>query len=108
MLGASLMEVCGEGSPHVTLATSSPRESPRPSPSAKKGALWVKGRWEYRGSRWVWRTGEWVKPRTGYVWFNGNWERHGGRWHWVEGHWRTERRATAERNADTETATLTP
>ena len=79
-----------------------PRENPDGEPGARRGALWVQGRWEYRGSRWSWRAGEWVKPRRGYVWHDGNWERHAGRWHWVEGHWRTERSDT------TASATLRP
>ena len=44
---------------------------------------WVphRGRYEYRGQRWV------EPPRPGVVWVPGHWRhrRHG--WIWVPGHW---------------------
>jgi hypothetical protein len=77
-----------------------PADSPEVGPrSERSGHVWVKGRWEYRGSRWSWRAGEWQKVRQGYVWHDGDWERHGNRWHWVEGHWR---------GAPTETSSIGP
>lgn len=55
--------------------------------TARPGYVWVQGRYEYRGSRWVWQPGYWVRGRAGYHWEHGQWVRRGNRWHWVEGRW---------------------
>ena len=57
------------------------------SAGTKSGYVWVKGKWEHRGGKWLWRVGRWERVRKGYAWRDGQWERRGSRWHWVDGHW---------------------
>jgi len=52
------------------------------------GAVWVAGRWNWNGKKYVWIDGRHVDPRPGFVWVDGHWahDRHG--WHYVDGHWK--------------------
>jgi hypothetical protein len=51
--------------------------------------LWIKGNWQWEGSRWVRVRGRWAaRPHAAAVWMPGCWcERH-HHWHWTEGYWR--------------------
>ena len=51
------------------------------------GHVWVRGRWNWNGNRWVWMPGHWERERAGYVWQDGRWEQRGNQWVWVEGQW---------------------
>ncbi|MBK9071634.1 MAG: YXWGXW repeat-containing protein [Myxococcales bacterium] len=55
--------------------------------SHRRGYVWIKGRWDWRGGQWVWVAGRWEAERGGYAWEAGRWERRGRNWHWVEGRW---------------------
>jgi hypothetical protein len=51
-------------------------------------AVWIPGRWDYRGGNWAWVPGHWKKrPRAHAVWVPGRWEPRGRGWVWVPGHW---------------------
>lgn len=54
---------------------------------ARAGYVWIRGHWQWVGSRWVWQDGHWEVARAGYQWEEGRWERRGNRYHWVEGQW---------------------
>jgi hypothetical protein len=56
-------------------------------PPARPGFIWIDGRWDWRGGRWVWLDGRWEHERVGYVWAPGRWERRGRGHVWVEGRW---------------------
>lgn len=64
-----------------------PPEPQYENPDPRPGHVWVRGRWEWRGSKWRWKRGHWKRARAGYTWTHGRWERRGNRWHWVEGRW---------------------
>ena len=54
---------------------------------ARPGFIWVEGRWNRRGNRWVWGEGRWERERVGYRYAPGRWERRGRSHVWVEGRW---------------------
>jgi hypothetical protein len=56
--------------------------------SVRPGHVWIKGRWDWRGSQWVWIGGHWERERSGQYWSEGRWDRrNGNQWVWVEGTW---------------------
>lgn len=54
----------------------------------RPGFVWVQGRWNYEGGRWVWMNGRYERERAGYMYAPGRWEQRGNRHVWVEGEWR--------------------
>ena len=54
----------------------------------RPGFLYIEGRWDRQGGRWVWLDGHYERERVGYVWAPGRWDRRGNRHVWVEGSWR--------------------
>src|SRR5947207_15927101 len=48
----------------------------------RPGYLWVEGRWNRSGGRWIWLDGHYERERVGYVWAPGRWERRGNRHVW--------------------------
>ena len=54
----------------------------------RPGFVWIQGRWNYEGGRWVWMNGRYERERAGYAWAPGRWEMRGNRHVWVEGEWR--------------------
>ena len=54
----------------------------------RDGFVWVHGRWERRGSLWVWRDGHYEAQRLGFEYVDGHWEPHGNLYQWVDGGWR--------------------
>lgn len=56
----------------------------------KSGHVWVRGHWEWRGNKWVWKSGHYERARASYDWQPGYWDKQGNRWHWVEGRWVAE------------------
>lgn len=57
------------------------------NPGARAGYVWVTGRWNWKGNKWVWMAGHWERARTGYRWAPGRWQLRGGVYVWVEGSW---------------------
>ncbi len=57
-------------------------------PSQRRGQVWVKSHWEWRGSRYAWNDGYWVKARRGYAYAQPRWEEQGGQWRYARGEWR--------------------
>ena len=53
----------------------------------RPGRVWIQGRHERIGNRWVWREGRYEAERRGQQWEAGRWERRGNRHVWVEGRW---------------------
>ncbi len=54
----------------------------------RPGFVFIQGRWNWEGGRWVWMNGHYERERAGYFWAPGRWEARGGRHVWVEGEWR--------------------
>jgi hypothetical protein len=52
------------------------------------GAVWIGGRWVWRGNTHVWVVGRYVRPRAGYVYAPHRWYRSGPRWRYEPGGWR--------------------
>ncbi len=51
------------------------------------GHVWIAGHYVYRGGRYIWVKGAWVKPpRKGVVWVPGRFDTRKGVW--VSGRWR--------------------
>jgi len=54
-----------------------------------RNAVWVDGRWNWNGHRYVWVRGHWERPHAGFSrWDRGRWERGPRGWMWVDGRWR--------------------
>lgn len=53
-----------------------------------KNAVWISGRWNWNGHKWVWQAGHWAKPRQGFVWISGHWNHDRNGWYYVSGHWK--------------------
>lgn len=67
--------------------------APPPAPrvetyQARRGYLWVSGRWDWRGGRWEWIDGHWEHERANKTWQPGRWELQGNYYVWIEGSWR--------------------
>ena len=53
------------------------------------GYVWTNGFWDWRGSRWVWVEGRWMRaPRPHAVWVAPEWRQEGRRWRYHRGYWR--------------------
>jgi hypothetical protein len=70
---------------HVQVAPPAPRYEAVPAP--RRGWVWVPGYWDWRGHRYAWVQGQWVRERPGYVYHGPRWTERGGRWHMDRGHW---------------------
>ena len=57
------------------------------NPRPRAGYIWVKGRYRWNGSQWVWNRGHYKKIRTGKRWQRGKWVLRGNRWVWQRGRW---------------------
>jgi len=59
----------------VRIASPAPRVVvAKPKPHCV-GAVWVAGRWNWNGKKYVWIDGRYVDPRPGFVWVDGHWKR---------------------------------
>ena len=56
-------------------------------PAARPGYVWTPGYYNYRGGRYVWSRGVFVRERPGYRWHPHGWVSEGGRYHYDRGHW---------------------
>jgi hypothetical protein len=54
---------------------------------ARRGFVWVRGRWEWRGGEWAWVPGHYERERAGYIWREPRWEQRDGVYVNVEGSW---------------------
>lgn len=48
---------------------------------------WVRGYWDWNGSRWVWVRGRYEAARSGARWIPAHYETRGGEVYYVPGHW---------------------
>ena len=55
------------------------------APAFRNGFDWSPGFWDWRGTRYVWMKGEWVREKPGFRWESWRWVEEGGRWHFVRG-----------------------
>lgn len=69
----------------ITIAPPAPRYERVPSP--RRGYVWAPGYWGYRGGRYVWIGGHYIRARPGYRWAPAVWQQRGPGWHYVPGHW---------------------
>src|ERR1051325_10958179 len=67
--------------------------------TAPPGFIWVDGRWDRSGGRWMWIKGDYEREPVGYVWAPGRWERRGNRHVWIEGSWRANAQVRDHRAA---------
>ena len=58
--------------------------SKRPS----KNAVWIPGRWQWKGGKHVWIPGHWDRNPRGTAWVPGRWEKRPRGWVRVQGRWR--------------------
>jgi YXWGXW repeat-containing protein len=91
MTGACLVD--GEArvvAPAPVVAVEVEAEPPPPVEvvtEVRPGFVYIQGRHEWVGGRWVWRKGYYERERVGHVYVQGHWDRRGRRHVWVEGHW---------------------
>jgi len=55
---------------------------------SRPGYIWIHGRWEHPGNRWLWHGGYYERERPNAVYVEGRWERRGRGHAWVDGGWR--------------------
>ncbi len=60
---------------------------PKP-PVSEAPLIWEPGHWDWAGTGYSWREGEWV-PRAGHgsQWQDGYWSNQNGTWSWLPAHW---------------------
>lgn len=56
-------------------------------PGMRRGQVWVEGHWEWRGSRYRWTDGYWMKARQGYEYRQPHWVQRGSDWQFERGGW---------------------
>ncbi|MBV9734466.1 MAG: YXWGXW repeat-containing protein [Acidisphaera sp.] len=57
-------------------------------PVSERPLTWQPGHWDWSGSGYAWRPGEYVsREGRGSLWQDGYWAFNGGVWQWVPGHW---------------------
>ncbi len=56
-------------------------------PSPRRGYIYSPGHWQWRGKRYVWVEGRYVKERRGYDWVADRYDRRGDDWVLIRGHW---------------------
>ncbi|MCP5112042.1 MAG: BcpO-related WXXGXW repeat protein [bacterium] len=89
---AGTLSACGGGAYHSRHAhyPPPPRRAVyatpvRPSPAH----VWIAGYRDWRGRRYVWVPGRWVRPPRPYaVWVPGYWTRRGNKQKWIKPQWR--------------------
>ena len=54
---------------------------------AKRGMVYVEGRWDWQNGNWAWVNGRWEKERAGKRWQAGRWEPRGDRFEWTSDAW---------------------
>lgn len=79
----------------VSRAISPPAAQFESIPPARTGYAWSPGFWDWRGTRYVWMKGEWVREKPGFRWEGWHWVDEGGRWYFVRGRYTPVNAATA-------------
>jgi hypothetical protein len=54
---------------------------------SRRGFVWVRGRWDWRGGEWAWVPGHYERERAGYIYREPRWEQRDGVYINVEGTW---------------------
>lgn len=67
-------------------------------PRARRGQVWSPGYWDWRGRRYVWVPGTWVKARPGYRYREPHWVERDGRWELRRGGWDRDGDGVPNRN----------
>ena len=57
------------------------------TPAPRRNMVWSQGHWEWRGQRYAWVPGQWVRVRHGQYYRQPHWEQRGERWHFAPGRW---------------------
>ncbi len=55
--------------------------------AARRGFVWVAGRWDWKNGKWDWVPGHMERERRGKHWRAGRWEKNGDRWSFTAGAW---------------------
>lgn len=89
MLAGSLGTVAAPASSAIIVVRQAP-PAPRTEavPAARRGHVWVPGHWDWRGERYVWVKGNYMRERRSYMYDQPSWEERDGRWHRTGGAWR--------------------
>ena len=106
-LGAclSLAGTSAQAAPSATVVIQAGPHAPQPAyvmppppppryervPAARRGMVWSQGHWEWRGQRYAWVPGQWMRVRHGQHWRQPQWSQHGGRWQFEHGRWDRDR-----------------
>jgi len=53
----------------------------------RPGYVWQNGYWRWRGNRYDWVRGRYVRYRRGYRWSDGRWENSDRGYYWRSGRW---------------------
>ena len=68
-----------------------PHEAPPPPREekfeARKGYLWISGRWDWRDGKWAWQAGRWEREHAGKHWQAGHWDKNGEAFVFTDGVW---------------------
>ena len=85
MAGASILSVgtavmvptAAQAQPaHARVAPPPPRHEAVPPP--RRGYVWAPGHYEWKGHRYVWQKGVWMRDRPGYAYRSPQWQEHDG------------------------------
>lgn len=60
-------------------------------PGPRRGMVWSQGHWEWRGHRYQWVPGQWVRVRHGHHYRQPRWEQRNGHWRFNQGRWDSDR-----------------
>ncbi|HYJ62475.1 MAG TPA: YXWGXW repeat-containing protein [Parafilimonas sp.] len=86
MIGMATFSGCGPTRYTVTEQPAAPYYARPASPGV--GYVWVDGDWYWRGGKYAYRNGHWVRPRGHRVWVAGTWVHSGRGYYWRKGHWK--------------------
>lgn len=81
---------------HVMPPPPAPRYERIPAP--RRGMVWSQGHWEWRGQRYVWVPGQWLRVRQAQHYRQPQWRQHGGRWEFEGGRWDRDRDGVPNRH----------
>lgn len=73
----------------ITHAPPPPRLEVHKPPRPGTMHVWVDGRWDWNGTKWVWRAGTWQQPpQRQKTWVPGHWSHTKAGHIYVPGHWK--------------------
>lgn len=79
--------VLTQAGPHGRAIPAPPPPRHEAVPRARRGQVWSPGYWDWRGRRYVWVPGTWVKARPGYRYREPHWVERDGHWELRRGGW---------------------